>query len=116
AGGETRHRAQPAPGAAIASSDVRCGDRFRSGRETWRALLLVDAVDCGGVVLRAQDRETRCGRDQSRFLSKQRVRQRSVLASSLLGSIELRSTEGNEDSEGDRIQSKALSSFSCCLL
>src|SRR6266571_1748327 len=40
-------------GAAIASSDVRCADRFWSSRKTWCALLLVDAVDCGGVVLRA---------------------------------------------------------------
>ncbi len=56
----------------------RRADRFRSGGETWCALLLVDAVDCGGAVLRAQDRQTRSRRDQSRFLSKQRVCERGV--------------------------------------
>src|SRR5262249_58584483 len=89
AGGETRHRAQPAFGAAVASAHICCAHRFRFRRETRRVVLLVAALDRGSACLRTQNRKTRSRRNQSCVFSKQRVCKRSVSHRCLRRSINL---------------------------
>src|SRR5881396_681539 len=62
--------------AGITFADLCRAHRFWIRREARRSLLLVAASDRGGTCLRAQNRKTRSGRNQSRVLSEQCVCQR----------------------------------------
>ena len=65
-------------------ADVCRAHRFWIRRGARRALLLVAASDRGGACLRAQNRKTRSGRNQSRVFPEQRVCERGVLARGVL--------------------------------